>query len=144
MNNANPWYWNVQLQQTLGNGDFRWNVFLQETSSQQQWEPHYINRYSSGVFFGVGITLKPWDGWTFGAAANNLIAALDNIISLVDDQLGIYPKNVLDGALNLLWRIVVCAQRTRRLRDEVLEHWDVIDSSQTDGNIHSQTFSPRG
>jgi hypothetical protein len=71
---TSPWNWNVSLQQTLGNGDFRWNVFLQDSSTSRRWEPHYINTYKNGTFFGVGVTWKPWEGWTFGANANNLIA----------------------------------------------------------------------
>ncbi len=74
VNESNPWTWNVSLQQTLGNGDFRWSVFLQNASTQREWLPHYINTYEDGFFLGVGLTLKPWEGWTFGASANNLLA----------------------------------------------------------------------
>lgn len=74
VNESQPWTWNVGLQQTLGNGDFRWNVYLQNASTQREWLPHYINTHEDGLFVGVGVTLKPWDGWTFGMAANNLLA----------------------------------------------------------------------
>lgn len=74
VNEAMPWQWNVSLQQTLGNGEFRWAVFLQDNASQYEWEPHYRNRYSNGTFLGANITWKPWAGWTFGAGVNNIIA----------------------------------------------------------------------
>lgn len=74
VNQSNPWTWNASLQQTLGNGDLRWSVFLQNSSTQNEWLPHYINTYEGSLFAGVGLTLKPWEGWTFNVAANNLLA----------------------------------------------------------------------
>jgi len=71
---ANPWSWNASLQQTIGDGDFRWNVFVQDQASDQSWSPHYINTYESGMFVGGSVTWKPWTGWTFSASANNLLA----------------------------------------------------------------------
>ena len=69
-----PWEWNISLQQTLGNGDFRWSVFLEDDADQRAWEPQYLNRYSSGPYLGANLTWKPWTGWTFGAGVNNILA----------------------------------------------------------------------
>lgn len=71
---AMPWEWNISLQQTLGNGDFRWGVYLEDDADQRAWEPHYMNRYHAGPFLGANLTWKPWTGWTFSAGVNNILA----------------------------------------------------------------------
>ena len=71
---TNPWTYNISLQQTLGDGDFRWSLYFQDYSSEQEWQPHYVNRYTSGPFLSAGLTWKPWDGWSFSANLNNAIA----------------------------------------------------------------------
>ena len=74
IDNAMPWEWSVSLQQTLGNGDFRWGIFLEDDADRREWEPQYLNRFNSGPFLGANLTWKPWAGWTFGAGVNNILA----------------------------------------------------------------------
>lgn len=69
-----PWEWNISLQQTLGNGDFRWGVYVEDDADQRAWEPQYMNRFHRGPFVGANLTWKPWAGWTFGAGVNNILA----------------------------------------------------------------------
>lgn len=68
-----PWEWNISLQQTLGNGDFRWGVYVEDDADQRAWEPQYMNRFHRVPFVGANLTWKPWAGWTFGAGVNNIL-----------------------------------------------------------------------
>ena len=69
-----PWSWNVSLQQTLGNGEFRWSVYAEDEADQRAWQPQYLNRFHGGPSLGANLTWKPWAGWTFGAGVNNILA----------------------------------------------------------------------
>ncbi len=74
INNHEPWSWNLSLQQTLGNGDFRWGVFLEDDDDIEVWTPRQYTQRHGGMFIGANITWKPVTGWTFNAGANNLLA----------------------------------------------------------------------
>ncbi len=69
-----PWSWNLSLQQTIGNGDFRWGVFLEDDDDTKNWAPRTYTERRGGTFLGANVTWKPPGGWTIGAGANNLIA----------------------------------------------------------------------
>ncbi len=56
----------------LGNGDFRWAIFLEDDSDTKSWTPRqYTERRT---FLGANVTWKLPEQWTLTAGANNLIA----------------------------------------------------------------------
>ena len=70
------------------------------------------------------------------ATANNLPVSLGNIIGAIGDQLRIDTKDVCDGALDLLGRVVSLTQLPHGMGDELLQRRDVIHHRHTDGNFH--------
>lgn len=74
ISDTSPWSWNVSLQQTVGNGDFKWGVFLQDDSDTKSWSPRQYTERSNGTFLGANVTWKLKEAWTVSAGANNLLA----------------------------------------------------------------------
>ncbi|MFT3724713.1 MAG: TonB-dependent receptor [Hyphomonadaceae bacterium] len=69
-----PWSWNVSLQQTMNNGDFRWGIFLQDDADTKSWSPRLYTEQHFGTFLGANVTWKLPDAWTISTGFNNLIS----------------------------------------------------------------------
>jgi hypothetical protein len=85
-----PWAWNMSVQQTLANGDFRWSIFLEDDADSVDWSPQRVSEGHGGPFVGVNVSWKPALGWTLGASANNLVAEDASFESVFYDA----PRNV--------------------------------------------------
>lgn len=74
LSNQDVWDFNLSLQQTLADGNFRWSVSMDDNSDSTSWSPRSVEDGHGGPFVGVSVSWKPRPGWTLGAAANNLVA----------------------------------------------------------------------
>ena len=66
--------WNVSLQQTLDNGNFRWALFLEDDDDYYTYSVRGFGKTAQLMFIGANISWKPVPGWTFGAGINNILA----------------------------------------------------------------------
>lgn len=66
--------WNVSLQQTLDNGNFRWSLFLEDDNDYSTYSVRGFGKTAQLMFIGANISWKPVAGWTFGAGVNNILA----------------------------------------------------------------------
>jgi hypothetical protein len=69
-----PWSWNLSLQQTLNNGDFRWGIFVQDDADTKSWAPRLYTEQHFGTYLGANVTWKLPDAWTISTGFNNLIS----------------------------------------------------------------------
>ncbi|MDP3736279.1 MAG: TonB-dependent receptor [Hyphomonadaceae bacterium] len=65
--------WNLSLQQTLDNGNFRWSLFVEDDDDYYNYSVRSFGKSAQLMFIGGNISWKPVAGWTFGAGINNIL-----------------------------------------------------------------------
>ncbi len=90
LSNDEPWSWNVSLQQTLANGDFRWAIYVEDDGDTESWQPRSYTYSHAGTFLGANVSWKPAPNWTLGGGINGIIAEDNSNYSLFYSG----PRNV--------------------------------------------------